>query len=141
MALNITSALAVSACNTLVDAIDAGSGTAQLIIYGGTVPTNVEEALSDQAALVTFDLPNPAFSDAVQEEAGGVATANAVPTVQAAADGTATFFRILNGNSVPVMQGIASNVGDGGELELSSTNILEGIDVIVVSLSATMPKG
>lgn len=141
MTLKISNATAALACNTLVDAIDVGPAVAHLVIYSGTVPADLSVNISSQVALVTYNLPEPAFGDAAIVVGGATATAAAIPSATAAADGTATFFRIFNGNGEAVIQGGITATNGGGDLELSSTSILQNIEVIVVSLTASMPNG
>lgn len=140
MPLKITDALAILACDTLVDQIDIGTNPGKLVIYDGTAPTDLATSITTQKTLVTLTLQKPAFGNAATSPSGATASANAVTSVKASADGTASFFRIFNGNNVAVMQGDISLPGAGGQLEVSSTAVISGIDVVVVSLTATMPK-
>lgn len=140
--LQISNALAIIACDALVDQIDSGSsGAAKLQIYDGAKPATLADAITTQNVLVEFDLPNPAFAGAVEGANGATATANAVTDTVALADGEATFFRIINRDGEAVLQGDVTDVGGNGDLKLSSISIITGIEVVVVSLTATMPNG
>lgn len=141
MALSLSNATAQVACNAVADAVDAGAGTSLLRIYSGSVPASADTALGAQVVLVEFELPEPSFGNAVDANPGATATNEPVDSVQADATGTATFFRILNGDGNVVFQGSVSDTGGAGDLKLSSTSIISGIDVTVVSLTLTMPEG
>lgn len=142
MALQLSNAAAIVACDALADLPNSGAGQASLIIYEGTIPTDVDTAIGAQTPLVTFPLPNPLFSPAVDASPGAIATGDVgnIATEQASATGTASFFRILNADDVAVFQGTVTAVSGGGDLEISSTSIISGIDVTVVSLSLVMPE-
>lgn len=141
MTARISTAAARAACNTINALIDAGSGAGKLVIYGGARPATVDTAIGAQTALVTFTLQKPAFGGAVDAGSGGTATAAAITPVQATATGTATFFRIFDSANVAVFDGDVTDTAGTGDLKVSSTSILTGIDVTVVSLTTTMPKG
>lgn len=132
---SITTAAANAAADAVVDLLDAGNEAAQLRIYDGTVPTNVNTALSSNTLLAALTMSDPAFGSA----SSGVATAAAITSdTSADATGTATFFRLGSMNSgtfTPVIQG---NVGtSGADLNLSSTSITAGGTVAVSSLTYT----
>lgn len=142
MAVKISTAAAIAACNALSDQPDVGAGpNGTLVIYEGTRPANADTAIGAQKVLVTFELANPSFGAAA--DAGTTANASAEPiaAVAASATGTAQFFRIFNTDGDPVFDGTVTAVGGGGDMEISSTAVVSGIDVTVVSLTAVMPKG
>ncbi|ERP95704.1 hypothetical protein Q669_29490 [Labrenzia sp. C1B10] len=139
MALSITKAMAIAACDFLNAYLDAGAANGTLTVFNGTRPADLETAISGQTPLVTFDFADPAFQAAVDASGGGHATANAITSVTAANTGEATFFRAFDSDGNPVMDGSVSNTGGSGDLKLSSTSIVSGIDVTVVSLTITMP--
>ena len=140
MAVRISNAAAIAACDAIVGGIDTGAGTANLVIYSGALPAEAETAIDAQVALVTFLLPNPAFAGAVDINPGAQAIANPIDAVQADETGTATFFRIYDADGATVLQGTVTNTEGNGDLKLSSTAIIADIDVTVVSLTATMPE-
>jgi hypothetical protein len=140
MTIKISVAAAIAACDTLVDLIDVGGTANHLRIYSGTEPATADTALSGNTMLVNFDLPDPSFGAAVSANGGGTATLNTTSPVTAAATGTATFFRVLAGDGTTViMQGSVSDTGGSGDLKLSSTAIVSGIDVEIVSMTVTLP--
>jgi len=143
MTLKISGAAAMAACDALTGIMNGGSGDTTLVVYSGTAPATVGDALSGNTALVTFTLTDPAFPPSADSGTGATSTVDTgnVPQVAATADGTATFFRIFDGDGNATAQGDVTVVGGGGDLELSSVNIVTGVDVIMVALSVTMPKG
>lgn len=143
MTLSIANAQAIEMCDAAVDSCDLGSGNPQatLVIYSGTPPTNVDTALSGNTVLAQLDMSNPAFGGAVDIAPGARATANAISDdTDADATGTATFYRILDRDSTPRLQGACGTTGSGAELELNSVNLQAGAAVEVSSLTVTMPE-
>lgn len=141
MAVRISTAAAIAACNTLTSLIDAGSGVGTLVIYDGARPANVDTAVTTQTALVTFEFSDPAFASAVDANNAGHATANLIAAVQADETGTASWFRVYDSDDNPIYDGTVTDTNGNGDLKVSSTAIVQGIDVTVVSLTASMPKG
>lgn len=140
MALKLGVATAIAAANAAVDLVDGGTPASTLVIYDGTEPADPSVAITTEVALVTFELPDPAFGDAADTAGGGQATANAVTSVVADADGTATWFRIIDGDDNVIMQGAVTDTSGSGDLKVSSTSIVTGIEVSVISLTYTQPK-
>ena len=142
MTLSLTNSSAITACDAIVDACDVGSTDAQanLVIYSGTPPALVDTALSGNTVLAELEMSNPAFGGAVDATPGATATASAITDdTTANATGTATFFRILNRDNVPVIQGSVGT--SGAELNLNSVAIQSGAKVEITSLTITMPEG
>lgn len=142
MTLSIANAQAIQGCDAFVDACDLGStdATADLVIYSGTPPALVDSALSGNTVLASLLMSNPAFGAAADIAPGARATANAISDDTAAdATGTATFFRILDRNNVPRIQGTVGT--SGTELIINSTAIQVNATVRVTSLTVTMPEG
>jgi hypothetical protein len=138
--LSVANAQAIQMCDAAVDACDLGSSdaTADLVIYSGTAPTNVDTALSGNTVLASLLMSNPAFGAASDQNPNARATANAISDdTSADATGTATFYRILDRNNVPRIQGPVGATGSGNSLELVSTSIVAGVTVSVTSLTVT----
>lgn len=143
MTLSITNAQAIECCDNVVDSCDLGStdANADLRIYSGTAPANVDASLSGNTLLAQLEMSNPSFGAAVDVTPGARATANAISDdTSADATGTATFFRILDRNNVPRIQGTVTGTGGGGDMEFNSTSIQSGATVRVTSLTVTMPE-
>jgi len=141
MALKFADLAAIAACNAIVDAIDLGAADGSVEIYNGTRPANPSVAVSSQTKLVDFVLPATAFGDAAAVSGGATATANAVDPVNAAAAGTASWFRVFDGDGNAVFDGDVTDTGGAGDMKVSSTTIVSGIEVSIVSFTFTQPKG
>ena len=142
MTLSIANTSAISACDAIVDACDAGTTNPQatLVIYDGTPPTLNDDALSGNNVLAQLDMSNPSFGNAADAAPGATATANAITDDTAAdATGVASFFRILDRDSVSKVQGSVGT--SGAELNMNSVNIQVNATVEVTSLTITMPEG
>jgi len=142
MTLSVANAQAIQMCDAAVDACDLGTTNAQatLTIYSGTPPSLVDTALSGNTVLAQLAMSNPAFGAAADIAPGARATASAISDdTSANATGTATFFRILDRNDVPRIQGSVGT--SGAELNLNSVAIQSGALVQVTSLTVTMPEG
>jgi hypothetical protein len=130
MALTYTTAVK----NAKLDQITSQVGTSgRLKIYdatGGT-PANAGTALGSQVLLA--DLPLSAtFAPA---SSGGVLTANAITNANAAATGTAAFFRLTTSGGTAIAQGSVGT--SGSDLNLNTTSIVSGGPVAVSSLTIT----
>lgn len=141
MAVRISTAAALAACNAITALIDAGDVAGTLVIYDGARPASADTAITTQTALVTFEFGDPAFASAVDVNNSGHATANLIAAVQADETGTAAWFRVYDSDDNPVYDGTVTDTNGNGDLKVSSTAIVQGIDVTVVSLTASMPKG
>lgn len=141
MTTKITNAAAIAACNAVVDLLDAGSGAGKLLIYsaGSGVPANADTAITDQVLLAELTLSDPAFGNAADINPGARATANAITGDTAAnATGTAAFFRAVDSDDNPIIQG---GVGTSGqELNLNTTSLVSGVAVDVTSWTHTQPE-
>lgn len=140
MPIKVSAAVAILMVNAAADAADAGAAAGKLSIYGGAQPANPDTAVSGQPLLVEFDLGDEAFGDGVDGGSGATATGNPVDPVPATATGTATWFRITDSNGGAVIDGDVTDTAGSGALKVSSTSIIEDIDVSIVSMTFTMPK-
>lgn len=142
MTYSIANAQAIESCDAIADSCDLGSTNAQatLVIYDGTPPARVDAALSGNNVLSQHDMTTPggggAFGSAVDVPASNLAraTANAIADdTSADATGTATFFRILDRDNTPRLQGTAGT--SGTSLILNSASISAGQRVEISSLT------
>lgn len=140
MTIQLSAAVAALACDTVFGTIDGGATPGKLLIYDGAIPADVATAVTTQVKLIEFVLPDPAFGAATDQPAYAEAAINPVTDVVGLADGTATWFRLVDGNDEALMQGSVSAPAEGGDLELSSTSVVVGVDVMVISLFGRMPK-
>jgi len=144
--LSMTNAEAITNLDNVLDSCDTGSTNpnATLLIYDGTMPTNVDTALSGNTLSATLQMSNPAWGSASDDTPGATATANSITGAAVATTvSDATFFRILNRNNTPRIQGRIRATGDsdnGEELVLPTTNLIAGVTLDVTSLTANQPE-
>lgn len=121
--------------DAVVDLIDAGADAGKLQIRDGTQPAGPDTAATG-TLLAEITLNDPAFGDA----AAGVATAVVSPALQDAsadANGTATWFRVLDSDNNAIIDG---DVGtSGADLNLTTTTIVAGQPVSISSWTITVP--
>lgn len=135
MAIGLPTARRNAACDSVVDAFDAGAGAGTLQIRSGTRPTTANDTATG-TLLATVTLADPAFGAA----ATGVATITDPAAVSGVAAGTATWFRGLDSTGATVMDGSVTATGGGGDLELNTTTISVGVNVDVTGGGTiTMP--
>lgn len=140
MAIKVSAAVAILMAAAAAGAVDAGAAGGKLTIYGGAQPASPDTAVGAQPVLVEFTLGDPAFAGPVDGGAGATATGNPVDPVPATATGTATWFRITDSDGDAVIDGDVTDTAGSGSLKVSSTSIIEDIDVSIVSMTFTMPK-
>lgn len=128
----MTISIATAQRNAALDALTSAIGASgRLRMYDGTPPANANTALSGNNLLA--DLPLSAtFAPAAS---GGVLTANAITTTNAALTGTASFFRLTTSGGTAVLQG---SMGlSGQDLNMNTLSIVSGGPVAVSSLVLT----
>lgn len=128
----MTISIATAQRNAALDALTSAIGASgRLRMYDGTPPANANTALSGNNLLA--DLPLSAtFAPAAS---GGVLTANAITTTNAALTGTASFFRLTTSGGAAVIQG---SMGlSGQDLNMNTLSIVSGGPVAVSSLVLT----
>ena len=140
MTVHLANVTARAACDAINALIDAGGAAGRLQIYDGARPATADEAPVG-VMLVEFTLGSPAFQASIEVGNGATATANNVEAVTALATGTATWFRVVASDDDIVFDGSVTDTAGNGDLKLSTVAIAAGIDVSVVSLTATMPEG
>ncbi len=117
--------------NEIATRTDAGPAGGFLRLYSGTRPSTGGTATT---LLAELQFSNTAFAPA----SGGVLTANAIsPDVSANANGTATWFRVVDSTGSFVFDGDVGLVGSGADLELNTTTISVGLAVAVTSFVIT----
>lgn len=132
---SISTAARNDAANAVVDRLDLGGSSAELRIYSGTKPADVNAALSGNTLLAALVMSDPAYGNA----STGVATAAAIASdTSADATGTATFFRqgsVNAGTFTPELQGEVGT--SGADLNLNSVSITAGGTVSVTAFTYT----
>lgn len=135
--MRLANAVRAAMNDAQVDRIDLGTTNAggRLQIRSGAAPAAITDAAAG-TLLAEFALPNPAFG----ASSNGVATANAVATVQGLAAGTAGHYRVLDRDGAAVWD--SNSVGTSGTaLVLNTTTISVGVDVSLASWTVTQPAG
>jgi hypothetical protein len=120
--------------NAEMDAVTTRVGTsARLRVYNGTRPANPGTAITSQTMLVELICNATAFAPAAS---GGVLTANAISNGTAAANGTASWFRLFQSNGTTAI--VDGDVGtSGSDLNLNNTSIATSQTVSVTSFVIT----
>ena len=140
MALKLAAAAAIAQADALVALIDAAATAGKVVIYDGARPATPDTAVTTQNPLATFEMGDPAFGGAVDTTGGGQATANAIASVNADASGTASWYRVYDGDDNPIWDGDVTDTAGAGDMKVSSTTVVSGIEVSVVSFTFTQPK-
>lgn len=135
MAFRLPTAVRNSACDAIVDALDAGLAAATIEVRTGSQPATADTAATG-TVLATFTLADPAFGTA----AAGVATLLSVPrSTTGSAAGTAGWFRAKDSNGATVFDGSVGT--SGADMNLNTLTISVGVAVDLTSGTVTMPGG
>ncbi|HEX7099347.1 MAG TPA: hypothetical protein VF377_08890 [Acidimicrobiia bacterium] len=130
MALGYVTSLRNAQLQALADLIDAGAGAGKLRIYSGSRPSTGGSETTILAELTLSSPPEASVSN-------GVLTFGTISDATAVASGTATWFRILDSDNNPLIDGSVSATGGGGDLQLNSTSIVAGGTVSITSFTIT----
>jgi hypothetical protein len=133
MTVFISAAARNAAADAVAALVDGGAAAGKLQIRSGTQPAGPDSAATG-TLLAELTLDDAAFGAA----AAGVATLAGTPlTVTAVASGTASWFRVLDSNSVAVLDG---SVGvSGADLLVNTVTVSTGLDVEISDGTMTMP--
>lgn len=134
MTLTLNSGPRNAMCDALVDLLDAGAGAATIQVRSGTRPSLPSDAATG-TLLATVTLADPAFGSA----SSGAATLTDPASVNAAASGTASWFRALDSNALAVFDGSVTATGGGGDLTLTTVTIISGQPVDITGGTITVP--
>ena len=135
--MSLNPKLSNAAANAEADAVAALCNSGYIKIYAGSQPADANTAISGQTLLATLRFGSTAFGAAV----AGVATANAITQdSDAAATGTAAFFRVLKSdNSTVVFDG---SVGVGTfDLAMATVALVQHAIVTISSFTFTASEG
>jgi hypothetical protein len=126
MTISFTTAIRNARADLITSNLPA---TGSLRIYDGTPPASANAALSANNLLANLPLSGTFAAGA----ASGVLTANAITNANAAATGTASFFRLIKTDGTTVVA--QGSVGvSASDLNLNTTAIVSGGPVAVSSL-------
>ena len=144
MTLSLKATVAIAACNAIVAQAEVGSTNPapSFTVYSGTMPADIDTALAGNTALITIVMAEPAFAGAVDNDTDGFAEAIAEPIAETPAitDGVATFYRLFDRTGAAIWQGNVTEANLGGDMELSSVNVIDGVSVVVTSFIIRVPK-
>lgn len=144
MTLSLKASVAIAACNAIVAQAEVGTTNPapSFTVYSGTMPADIDTALAGNTALFTIVMDEPAFAGAVDNDTDGFAEAIAEPIADtpAIADGVATFYRLFDRTGTAIWQGNVTEANLGGDMELSSVNVIDGVSVVVTSFIIRVPK-
>jgi len=126
-----------SACDAIVDLIDAGSAGGTLKIYTGTQPANPGTAVPGGSTLLaTLTFNTTAFG----ASSSGVSTAASITDDTNSGAGTAAWFRIADSNGLAIADGSVGT--SGADLNFSGgVTFVSGGTVSISSLTVTVPSG
>lgn len=136
MATRIPTGRRNAACDSVVDALDAGAGAGTVDIRTGSQPASANDAATG-TLLATLTLADPAFGAA----SSGVATAATIAATTGLAAGDAGWFRAKDSSGNAVLDGSVTATGGGGDMELNTVTISVGVDVEITAWTVTMPAG
>ncbi len=131
MALSYSEAIRNNMLAVVSTAADVGPGATRLRIYTAPRPSAGGATTS---LLAELEMADPTFSAPVngQMTAGAISPETSTPN-----SGTATWFRIVDGNGSFVLDGAVGLQGSGAELELGDVDILVGQEVRIASMTIT----
>ena len=123
------------AIDSVVDALDAGTGPGKIRLYSGSKPAGPDTAITSQVLLAEFTLNDPAFGNG----SNGVAPLDIDPviTTSGLAAGTAAWFRALDSDNVAHVDGTAGT--SATDLILNTTTVSVGLTLTLTSGTLTQP--
>jgi hypothetical protein len=134
--LTLTTAIRNTMTDAIVDSLDAGAGPGTIQIRSGTRPADPATTATG-TLLATVTCADPAFG----ASSSGAATISDPAAVTAVATATATWFRALDSNAAACFDGLVTATGGGGDLTLTTTSIVSGMQVDVTGGTITVPQG
>lgn len=116
MALGFATTLRTARAQKIIDACDAGSGSALIRFYDGARPATGGTATT---LLAELTCSKPSFTVA----SGTLTLATVTQDSDANATGTATWFRVVDSAATFVFDGNVTATGGSGDLTINSTSI------------------
>ncbi len=135
MALTLGTALRNAMADAAGDRFDAGSGPATIQVRTGSKPAN-PQASATGTLLFTFTLQDPAWGAA----SNGVKTLDNTPVSSpvAVSTGTAGWFRVLDSNSLAVLDGTVGT--SGTDMIMDNPAVVTGQTINLNSGTLTQPE-
>jgi hypothetical protein len=131
--------ITIAAADAMLAAFTALSNTTGTVrLYSGTMPTNVQTALSGNTVLAEATMSATSFNQTFTTSGNNrVATANAITGDSAAnASGTATFFRVFAG-ATAIWQGTVGTTDS--DMIMAETDIIANGPVNITSMTVSLP--
>ena len=138
MAVNISTQARNDAGDAIVDLLDIGSDNPNgfLEIRTGAIPAD-PQTVATGTLLCALNLSLPAFGNF----SNGISLANAISDdTDVDETGVAGWFRMYDRDSTPIIDGVITVTGGGGDIEFDIINFIKGGVVAVTSLLGTMPQ-
>lgn len=132
--------LASAPAEASVVALAALANGGKIAIYTGTQPTDPTVAITGQTKLVEFTLGSPAFGAAASDAIRSTVTLNNPTPVAALATGTAAWFRVSDSGGVALWDGDVTDTTGNGNVKMSTTSIVSGINVAIVLMTYSQRK-
>lgn len=118
--------------NARLDAIETTIGVSPTLdIYDGLLPNSCADAPTGNL-LVSIALPSDWLSSASEGNISDAGTWSGIVSTS----GSAAYFRINQGATCHI-QGVATQVGYGGELGLENTELVLNDDIVIASFTLT----
>lgn len=136
----MSNAVAIAGLNAKTALFNIG-GAGRIDILDGTLLTDVSTAITSQNILGVVTLAATSFPTAIDGTSKATATANPTTPGTAGAAGTATQFRVYDGNGLAVWQGTAGVAGDSPELVLDDKTFEVNDTIAVASWVINQPEG
>lgn len=132
MPIAFSDTLRTARAQKIIDLINAGAGTGSLLFYTATQPAK-GAAITTQTLLGTI-----IFADPAGTIADGVLTFNTMTDDSSAdADGIADWVRVLDGDSIFIMDMTVTDTAGSGPVKMPSTQIYAGGVIHVTSAVLT----
>lgn len=119
--------------NAAVDATTILNNAGKVRLYSGTIPTDVNTALSGNTVLTEHDFSATAYIPSVSGVAEENIISSGTGTAGAGVGTDATFYRTFKSDgTTAVSQGTITATGGGGDITISNVTIADG-DVININ--------
>jgi hypothetical protein len=128
MAVKLSNAAAIVACDAITALVDAGD----MRVRTGAPPANGDSAATG-TLLGTFTLPDPAFNGATDGNPHANALAETIADTVGVAGGAAGYFEARTSGAAVVWTGTITASGGGGDLEINDVDIVVDQVMQVVS--------
>lgn len=136
MAFRISNAMAKAMLDAGLDLLDSGT----IEVRTGSAPTTVEDAATG-TLLATLGFNATAFPASADGTDKATATANAITSdTDAAATGTAGYFRGKSSGGTAHCQGSVTASGGGGDMELNTVSIQQHATVACTAFVVNLPE-